>query len=231
MNWLEKMITNEATASEIRSRVQKRETKVLFFFLKRIFDILFAVLMLLLLIPLTIIFKIAFMLTGDAYPIIYKHTRVGKNDKEFVLYKFRTMVPNSDKMLKELLKQKKFRTEWKANHKLDNDPRITKLGKFLRKASIDELPQAWNILKGEMSLIGPRPLTREEVEEYNEDKDKLLSVKPGLTGWWACNGRSDAEDFERRDLELYYCECASLKLDIKCFFLTIAKVIKGEGAK
>ena len=133
--------------------------------------------------------------------------------------------------LKELLKKPDYAKEWKENHKFENDPRITKMGKILRKTSLDEVPQILNILKGEMSIIGPRPVLDEEVEEYGKNKEKLLSVRPGLTGWWACNGRSDTSNEERMKLELYYVDHMSLKLDIKVFFKTIIKVIKKEGAK
>ena len=121
--------------------------------------------------------------------------------------------------------------EYKKHHKIENDPRITKIGKILRKTSLDEFPQFINIWKGDMSLIGPRTMLQEEVDDYKKNKSKLLSVRPGLTGYWACNGRSDVSPKKRKELELYYCDNWSFKLDIKIFFKTIAKVIKRDGAK
>lgn len=204
---------------------------MVYLFVKRLFDIIISLIGIIPLIILTIIVKIVYMCTGDFKSIFYKHTRVGKHGKKFGLYKFRTMVPNSAEILKEMLKKPKYAKEWKENHKFENDPRITKMGKILRKTSLDEVPQILNILKGEMSIIGPRPVLDEEVDEYGDNKEKLLSVRPGLTGWWACNGRSDTTNEERMKLELYYVNHMGIKLDIKVFFKTIIKVIKKEGAK
>lgn len=204
---------------------------MIYLFFKRLFDIIISLIGIIPLIILIIVVKIFYICSGDFKTIFYKHTRVGKNGKKFGLYKFRTMVPNSAEVLKELLKKPEYAKEWKENHKFENDPRITKMGKILRKTSLDEVPQILNILKGEMSIIGPRPVLDEEVEEYGKNKEKLLSVRPGLTGWWACNGRNDTTTEERMRLELYYVDHMGLKLDIKVFFKTIIKVIKKEGAK
>lgn len=204
---------------------------MIYLLFKRLFDIIISLIGIIPLIILIIVVKIVYICSGDFKTIFYKHTRVGKNGKKFGLYKFRTMVPNSAEILKELLKKPDYAKEWKENHKFENDPRITKMGKILRKTSLDEVPQILNILKGEMSIIGPRPVLDEEVEEYGKNKEKLLSVRPGLTGWWACNGRNDTTTEERMRLELYYVDHMGLKLDIKVFFKTIIKVIKKEGAK
>lgn len=120
--------------------------------------------------------------------------------------------------------------EWQENFKLENDPRITRIGKFLRKTSLDELPQLYNILIGNLSFVGPRPVTKEEIEKYGENKAKVLSVTPGLTGWWACNGRSNIDYEERMKLELYYVDHASLSLDIKILFKTVGVIVTHEGA-
>lgn len=202
-----------------------------YFSFKRFVDIVLSIVGLIFLFPIMILVKISYVISGDHDSILFKHTRICKNGKEFGMYKFRTMVPDSEKILRKLLKNKKIREEWNLNHKLDNDPRITKAGKVLRRLSLDEVPQVINILKGEMSVIGPRPLIQEEIDDYGDDKDLLLSVKPGLTGWWACNGRSCTTPEKRKELELYYAKNCSLALDIKCFFLTIVKVLKKEGAK
>ena len=122
------------------------------------------------------------------------------------------------------------RKEWEENYKLKNDPRITKAGKFLRKTSLDELPQLFNILIGEMSFVGPRPVVSDELSWYQDSKDKFLSVKPGLTGWWAANGRSEVSYPERCDYELYYVDNASLLLDLKILFKTVSVVFSRKGA-
>lgn len=199
--------------------------------IKRLFDLLFSLIGLLFFIITYILVKILYLISGDYHKIIYTHERIGKNDKPFKMYKFRTMVVNSNEVLEKLLKDPKIKKEWKKHHKLHNDPRITKVGKIIRKASIDELPQFINVFLGQMSLIGPRPLVRDEIDDYGKDKKKYLSVLPGITGYWACNGRSNCSPEERKELELYYVENISLLLDIKVFFMTIVKVITKEGAK
>jgi len=203
----------------------------MYFFFKRVSDVLISLIGVIGLLVLTVIIKIVYMLTGDFKSIFYSHERIGKDGKPFKLYKYRTMVPNSAEMLEEMLKDKKYLKEWKENHKFENDPRITKAGNFLRKTSLDEIPQFINILKGDMSLIGPRPMLQEEVDEYGKNKEKLLSVRPGLTGWWACNGRSCTSAKERKKLELYYVDNCSFMLDMKCIFRTVIAVLKRDGAK
>ena len=214
--------------------IEKDTSKVghlMYFIVKRFIDIIFGVLGIILLIPVTIIVKIVSVLSKDYAPIFYSHVRIGKNGKEFRLYKFRSMVPNADEVLKKLLKQKKYADEWKKNQKLENDPRITRIGKFLRKSSLDELPQFINVLKGDMSLIGPRPLLKGELDAHNGNHEIYESVKPGITGWWACNGRSATTYEERLKLEYYYVNNRSLLLDIKCVFKTVKAVFMKTGAK
>ena len=208
-----------------------RVKKTMYLFVKRFFDIIFSLVGCICLIPVIVIVKIVNMVNGDFGPVFYTHLRVGKNGKIFKFYKFRTMVMNSQEILEKLLKQKKYREEWKKYQKLSNDPRITKVGKFLRKSSLDELPQFINILKGDMSLIGPRPLIPGELESHGGNPSIYQSVKPGLTGWWACNGRSANEYDKRLELEYYYAKNCSIRLDIKCVLLTIKTVIKKTGAK
>lgn len=198
---------------------------------KRVTDIFFSLLGFLALVPLILIIKIAYMISGDFNSIFYSHVRIGKNGKPFKMFKFRTMVMNSQEILEELLKDKNYKKEWEENHKFENDPRITKVGNLLRKTSLDEIPQIINILKGDMSIIGPRPMLQEEVDAYGKNKAKLLSMRPGLTGWWACNGRSCTTAKKRRELELYYIDNCSLLLDIKIIFKTLLAVIKRDGAK
>ncbi len=199
--------------------------------IKRLFDIVFGLLGIIALVPVTLIVLIVNVLHKDYSSVFYTHTRIGKNGKEFKLYKFRSMIPNADEVLKKLLKQKKYKKEWAENQKLENDPRITKIGKILRKTSLDELPQFINVLKGDMSLIGPRPLIKGELDEHNGNHAIYESVKPGITGWWACNGRSATTYEKRLELEYYYVKNISLLLDIKCVFLTIKAVIDRNGAE
>ena len=141
------------------------------------------------------------------------------------------MVPNADEVLKELLKQKKYKEEWNKNHKLDKDPRITKIGSILRKTSLDEMPQFINVLLGHMSMIGPRPLVKGELDAHNGNHKIYESIKPGITGWWACNGRSDTTYKKRLELEYYYINNCSIMLDLKCILKTIGAVMRKTGVK
>ena len=203
----------------------------IYFGIKRSFDLLCAIVGILFLLPISIIIKICNILTGDFKSIFYRQKRIGKNGKFIYIYKYRSMVPNADEVLKELLKKPKYKKEWEENQKFSNDPRITKIGKIIRKTSLDELPQLINVLKGDMSMIGPRPLVEGELDSHNGNHKLYESVRPGITGWWACNGRSATTYEERLNLEYYYCKNCSLKLDIKCFFKTIAVVLLKKGAK
>lgn len=171
------------------------------------------------------------MVTGDFKSIFYTQKRIGKNGKFIYIYKFRSMVPNADEVLKELLKNPKYKKEWDKNQKLEHDPRITKIGKIIRKTSLDEVPQFINVFKGDMSLIGPRPLVEGELDAHNGNHEIYEKVKPGITGWWACNGRSATTYNERLKLEYYYVENQSIKLDILCIMYTIRAVIFRKGAK
>ena len=135
------------------------------------------------------------------------------------------------KDFKELLKKPKYKKEWKSHHKLSNDPRITKVGKILRKSSLDEFPQFINVLKGDLSIIGPRPLVEGELDEHNGNHEIYESVKPGITGWWAANGRSAIDYKNRLKLEYYYAKNCNIILDIKCILLTILIVLQRTGAK
>ena len=192
-------------------------------------DIAVSLIMFIPLVIVTFIIKCINILCGDDKTIIYKQKRTGKNGMEFEIFKFRTMTPDAEEELKELLKDTDVYNEWKEYHKLKDDPRITPLGLFLRRSSIDEFPQFINVLKGEMSLIGPRPLVPGELKMHNGD---LLyeTVKPGITGWWACNGRSNMSYSERLEYEYYYVNNMSLFLDFKIFFKKIACILLKVGA-
>ena len=203
-----------------------------YLFIKRIFDIVCGLIGLICLIPLTILVKMISVCSGDHKSIFYTQKRIGKNGREFKLYKFRSMVPNADEILEQTLKMDKVRAEeWKKYQKFEHDPRITKIGNILRKTSLDEVPQFINILKGDMSMIGPRPLVPGELDLHDGNHEIYESVRPGITGWWACNGRSATTYAERLELEYYYVKNKSLWLDIKCVFKTISAVLTKKGAK
>ena len=194
---------------------------------KRATDIVLASLALFFLSPLFLVISILIKLESKG-PIFFAHKRIGNNGKEIRLLKFRSMVPNAEELIKDFTPEQK--KEFEENFKLENDPRITKVGKILRKTSLDELPQLINIIKGELSIIGPRPVIGVELEKYNNNKNKFLSVTPGLTGYWAANGRSNTTYEQRMMMELYYVDNISPELDVKIFFKTILSVLKKEGA-
>jgi Undecaprenyl-phosphate galactose phosphotransferase WbaP len=163
--------------------------------------------------------------------VLYKQKRLGINGKHFYTYKFRTMAVDADQQLQKLLEtDSALREEWETNHKLHKDPRITGIGRILRRTSIDEFPQLINILKGEMSLVGPRPIVDEEVEKYGEDYNRVFSVKPGLTGLWQVSGRSNANYLDRVAYDIYYLQSWSVWLDLWIIFKTFGVVLIGKGA-
>ena len=200
---------------------------IMYRYIKRFMDVILATIALVVLSPIFLIIAIAIKIESKG-PVFFKHTRIGKNGKIIKLYKFRSMVINAEELIKSFTPEQM--KEYKENYKLTNDPRITKIGKFLRKTSLDELPQLLNIIKGDLSIIGPRPVVTDELEKYGANTKKFLSVTPGLTGYWAANGRSCTTYEQRMQMELYYIDNLSLKMDIKVFFKTIEAVIKREGA-
>jgi lipopolysaccharide/colanic/teichoic acid biosynthesis glycosyltransferase len=162
---------------------------------------------------------------------LYKHKRLGQNGKEIEVYKFRSMVADADKKLKEMLeKDPKLREEWEESHKLKNDPRITGIGNFLRRTSLDEFPQVFNVLKNEMSLVGPRPITSDEIEKYGGNYKRIFSVKPGMTGLWQVSGRSDTDYADRVSYDSYYLQSWSVWLDLWVLYKTLGVVLWGKGA-
>ena len=218
---------------EVKKKVSALSSvrELVYLFVKRCFDIVCCLIGVIVLIPVTIILKIVTICSGDLNPIIFSQNRIGKNGKEFKFYKFRSMVPNADEVLFKTLEMNKLMAEeYKKNRKLKNDPRITKVGKVIRKLSIDELPQLINVLKGDMSIIGNRPYLpreKEDMEDYYED---IIKTKPGITGYWQVNGRSKTTFKERLELERYYSNNYSLILDIKIFFKTFKVVLFGKDA-
>ncbi len=204
--------------------------QMIYLIVKRLMDIICGIIGVVVLIPITIVIKAVNIISGDYASIFYRQERVGLNGKLINIWKFRSMVPNAEELLQELLKNEQYRKEWEENQKFEHDPRITKIGNFIRKTSIDELPQLLNVLIGDMSLVGPRPLVKGELEAH--DGLKLYQrVKPGITGWWGCNGRSNIDYRERLELEYYYVKNCSLYLDILCIFRTVVAVIKKRGAQ
>lgn len=196
-------------------------------FVKRVLDIACSLIALILLSPVFLILAILVKTTSEG-PVFFAHRRVGRGGKEIKIYKFRSMVTNAEELIKQFTPEQK--AEYEKNFKLENDPRITKIGSFMRKTSLDELPQLINILKGDISVVGPRPVMDVETRIYGNYRDMLLSVKPGLTGFWAANGRSATSYKRRRAMEIYYVKNRSLLLDAKIIFKTFISVFKGEGA-
>ncbi len=198
---------------------------------KRVFDLFFASFALLFFSPFFLCISF-FILATSKGSIFYKQVRIKKGGKPFVCYKFRTMRQNSDALLRQILhSDPRKREEWKKFFKLKKDPRITPIGKFLRKTSLDELPQFWNVLKGDLSIVGPRPVLKQEVEEYYKDlAPKILSVKPGITGLWQVSGRSQLNMEERVRLEASYVDRQSFWLDLFLIAKTIPAMLFPKGA-
>ncbi|HHY2690430.1 TPA: sugar transferase [Bacillus cereus] len=208
--------------------IKKKSTS--YVFIKRALDIIGAIIGLVIFSPFFIVIPLLFLIGENKGPVFFKQVRIGEKGKEFRIYKFRTMIVNAEEKLKK--NKELYRKYLENNYKLEphEDPRITKLGQFLRKTSLDEIPQFLNVLKGEMSLVGPRPVVVEELEEYREKVHEFLSVKPGVTGYWQVSGRSDVGYPERVDLELYYVYNASVWFDIKILLLTVKNVLLSKGA-
>ena len=194
---------------------------------KKIMDLVLSFLGLILLIPVFLILAILVKLDSKG-PVFYAHTRKGKNRSDIKIYKFRTMYSNSDEIFESFSDEQK--EEYYKNFKLDNDPRVTRIGDFLRRTSLDEIPQLANVLKGDLSLVGPRPIVEKEICKYGQYADKLFSVIPGITGYWQSHGRSDTSYDERVKMDMYYIDNKSILLDIKIMFKTVISVIKKEGA-
>ena len=197
---------------------------------KRIMDLILVSLGGLIILPFLLMIALAVKISSPG-PVLYGHKRVGLNGKQLNTYKFRSMVMDADEKLKSVLDaDPRLREEWESTHKLKDDPRVTIAGKFLRRTSFDEFPQLINILKGEMSLVGPRPVTDPELKKYGENARRVLSVKPGLTGLWQVSGRSDTDYAERVSYDLYYIQSWSVWLDLWILYRTPAVIFKGKGA-
>jgi len=198
--------------------------------IKRLMDIFPVLIGGLLILPFLLIVALLVKLTSKG-PVLYRQKRLGSNGKHFYAYKFRTMAVDAEERLQKLLETNpEIKKEWEENHKLLNDPRITGLGKILRRTSIDEFPQLFNILKGDMSLVGPRPIVDAEIAKYGDDYDRVFSIKPGLTGLWQVSGRSDSNYFDRVSYDIYYLQSWSIWLDLWIIFKTFGVVLMGKGA-
>ena len=214
---------------QIKEEIQtNRINKKAYLFVKRLFDVIFSIIALVLLaVPMALI--ILLIKIESPGPAIFVHNRFGKNGRPLPLLKFRSMHLNAEQMIELFTPEQK--EEWELNFKLEDDPRITKIGSFLRRTSLDELPQFINILKGELSLVGPRPIVQEELDRYGSEKEKFLSVTPGLTGYWQAYARSSCTYEQRMEMELYYVDHANFWWDIKIMLATVGAVLSRRGAK
>ena len=200
--------------------------------IKRFLDFIFAFLLIILLIPLFLMIGILIKISSKG-SIIYIQKRIGKNNTSFSCYKFRTMHPQSKYLLKKILiKNKDFKNQFSETRKIINDPRITKIGKFLRFSSLDELPQIFNVLIGDMSFIGPRPIVKSEIKKYGKEFGQVFSIKPGISGLWQVSGRNNLTYDKRVELDINYSENINFLLDIKIFIRTIVVILFpfGKGA-
>lgn len=203
------------------------EKKGYYLFIKRIIDIVGSLIGLILLSPLFLVISIMMKIEEPKGPIFFSQIRVGKNEKDFKMFKIRSMCVDAEEKLAELLKYNEVEG---AMFKMKDDPRITRVGKFIRKTSIDELPQLWNVLKGDMSLVGPRPPLKREVIEYTEyDKQRLL-VKPGCTGLWQVSGRNEVGFDEMVQLDINYIKNLSINNDLKIIFKTVVVMLRPNSA-
>lgn len=200
-------------------------------FSKRTFDILFSLAALIICLPLFFFIATCIALTSKGR-IIYGHERIGRGGVPFLCYKFRTMYQDADEILKELLKKDPLmQAEWERSYKLKNDPRITPIGRFLRKMSLDELPQFWNALKGDLSVVGPRPVVLDELQKYFDKRAAaIFSIRPGITGLWQVSGRSNVSYEERISLDLTYVKKQSFLLDLKLIIKTLPAILFSKGA-
>lgn len=205
----------------------EEKNKIAYNLVKRLADIILSLIAIIFLSPIFLI--VALVVRFDSKgKIVFGHERIGKNMNRFKIYKFRTMYENSEEIFNNFTEDQK--KEYYINFKLDNDPRITKVGRFLRETSLDELPQLINILKGNMSIVGPRPIVEKEIEKYGSYAETVFSVLPGLTGYWQANGRSDTTYAERVQMDMYYIKNRSILMDINIILKTVISVIKKEGA-
>ncbi len=222
---------NRTTAAVVEAPTKVEEltgsTSRTYKFIKRAFDIVASAVGLVVASPVLLVTIIAIVFEDGASPFFFQ-PRIGKDCKPFRMVKLRSMRPDAEQILAQLSAEEK--EEFSKNFKLKNDPRITKVGHFIRKTSIDELPQLWNVLRGDMSIVGPRPPLLVEEKAYGEHLAKVMSVRPGITGYWQVHGRSETDFSERIELNEYYIDNRSTWLDLKILFATVGVVFGGKGA-
>ena len=200
--------------------------------MKRLFDVFVSVITVMALLPIFIIVSFFIKITSPG-KVLYRGVRAGKNEVNFEIYKFRTMVVNADEKLQKLLSSDiKFKNEYEESFKLKHDPRVIQgIGVFLRRTSLDEIPQFYNVLVGDMSVVGPRPIVYDEIQKYKKSFSKLISIRPGLTGFWQVNGRSDIDYRDRVAMDMEYIDNSNIWLDIKIIFKTIKMMMtKNNGS-
>lgn len=212
--------------------MEKQKESFAYIFIKRIIDILGGFVGCLLTLPILLCVKIAYLVTGDKHRIIFSQERIGKNGKNIKIYKIRSMIKDADAALEKLLNEDQAaKEEYEKYKKLKHDPRITKVGSFIRRYSIDEVLQFFNVLKGDLSLVGPRPYLWREKEAMGDGYDLIITCKPGVSGYWQVNGRSNTDFTERLVMEKYYCQNKNTLMDLGILFKTFYKVIKKDGAE
>lgn len=219
-----------ASGKRARSSVPSPSTSFAYSRVKRFIDVVLVLAAAPIWVPLCMVLSLLVRFTSPG-PVFFSHRRIGHHGAFFSMWKFRTMCVNASEVLEQHLAiHPEDRAEWAATHKLKNDPRITPLGRFLRQTSLDELPQLWNVLAGQMSLVGPRPIVAAEAEKYGTDLAYFLAVKPGITGLWQTSGRSTLSYDERVALDRRYVEEWSLQNDLLLLLRTVNEVANSEGA-
>ncbi|HLX55349.1 MAG TPA: exopolysaccharide biosynthesis polyprenyl glycosylphosphotransferase, partial [Aquella sp.] len=223
---LEHFFGNDQLFLRLQNNLSRRLNRII----KRVFDVLFSILGIIVLSPFLLLIAISIKVSAGG-KILFKHRRIGMDGKYFYCMKFKTMYPHSHEILEKLLaRDENAKAEWEKDFKLKNDPRVTKIGAFLRKTSLDELPQLFNVIKGDMSLVGPRPIVDAELLRYGDDAYYYKLVKPGITGLWQISGRNDVDYTSRVRLDVYYTKNWSLWYDFVILFKTIAVVAIRSGA-
>jgi len=219
-------------AEEVRREADRRGLLDRFYRLygKRILDIVFSVVALPVVLPVSALIALAIKLDSPG-PVLVRVPRLGRGGSVFLMYKFRSMVENAHEILQQLLEaHPELRREFEATQKLKNDPRVTRVGRWLRRTSLDELPQIINVFRGEMSWVGPRAVPPPEISMYGSQGEKVLTVRPGMTGLWQISGRADLPYQERVRLAVEYIDRMSLGLDLRIMFRTLPVMLKGYGA-
>lgn len=222
----EVLFSEEVLMLHMRNNLARRRNRII----KRVFDLICTTVGSILISPILLVLTIMVAISNKGH-VIFAHQRVGRNGEIFPCYKFQTMIPNAQEALEQYLKENpEARKEWEENFKLEHDPRVTKLGAFLRKTSLDELPQLWNVIKGDMSLVGPRPIVTKEIERYGDYFREYSMVLPGITGMWQASGRSDTTYEERVAMDTWYVRNWSVWIDLMYLFKTVKAVAFGKGA-